>query len=89
MQLTEQAWSAIGWIGTLIFVMSFLVKNRSMLHLLGMIGSAIKLAYTLHYELWPLVVNWVLLIGIELAMWIKYRGDKTEPKMEECIKCQH
>jgi hypothetical protein len=46
-----------------------------MLHALGLLGSVIKLAYTLHYGLWPLVVNWALLIVIEAVQWWRYRNE--------------
>lgn len=87
MEMTETAWTALGWIGTVIFLTSFLVKNRGLLHLLGMFGSIVKLVYTLHYALWPLVFNWALLIVIELVQWVRYRRDKSAPEIEECIKC--
>lgn len=87
MVITEQMWTAFGWVGTAIFVASFLVKNRSLLHLLGFVGCIIKLFYTLHYSLWPLVVNWLLLIAIEFVQWVRYRKDDTKPSIEECIKC--
>lgn len=88
MLLNENAWEAIGWVGTFIFLASFLVKTRRLLHLLGLIGSLVKLAYTYHYRLWPLVVNWALLILIELVQWHRYRKDNSKPEIEECIKCQ-
>jgi hypothetical protein len=53
---------AIGWLGTAIFVASFLFKDRTHLHVVGIVGAAVKLVYTLHYGLMPLAVNWVLVI---------------------------
>lgn len=85
MVMTEGMWQMIGWLGTAIFVGSFLVKDRSLLHLLGLIGSIVKLVFTLHYELWPLVANWVLLIGIELVQWIRFRKDHSVPTIEERV----
>lgn len=82
----EQVWQTIGWLGTFIFVTSFLVKKRSLLHLLGLIGCIVKLVYTLHYLLWPLVVNWVLLIIIEAVQFCRYRKDSSKPTLDECIK---
>lgn len=85
--MSENQWSALGWVGTVIFVASFLVKNRSHLHALGLCGCVVKLAYTSHYRLWPLVVNWLLLIVIEAVQWVRYRNDREKPTLEECLRC--
>jgi len=71
--VSEIAWTYLGWFGTAIFVSSFLVKDRENLHLLGLVGSVIKLAYTYHFGLWPLVVNWILLVVIETVQWVRFR----------------
>lgn len=73
--MTEAMWTALGWLGTGVFVSSFVVKHRGMLHALGLVGSVIKLAYTYHYGLWPLVVNWILLVVIEAVQWLRYRNE--------------
>lgn len=80
-------WPIIGWVGTSIFVASFLVRDRSLLHLLGLIGCVVKLIYTLHYQLTPLVVNWVLLIVIEAFQWWRFTRDHSKPTIEERINC--
>lgn len=85
MVMTEGMWTMLGWFGTVIFVSSFLVKDRSILHFMGMVGSLVKLFYTLHYQLWPLVVNWILLVFIELVQWIRYRKDHSVPTVEERV----
>lgn len=64
-------WEIIGWFGTAIFVTSFLFKNRKTLHLVGLIGAIVKLVYTMHYGLLPLIVNWILLIIIETYAYFK------------------
>jgi hypothetical protein len=64
-------WELVGWTGTFIFVVSFILKDRRMLHLVGLIGAIIKLVYTMHYGLMPLIVNWILLIGIEIYVLCK------------------
>jgi|GEM_PF-2307519 len=86
--MTEAMWTALGWTGTSIFLASFLVKDRGLLHLLGLVGCVVKLVYTWHYALWPLAANWLILIGIELAQWWRYRGDHNKPTIEECTRCQ-
>jgi len=59
-------WAIIGWIGTAIFCASFLIPSRRWLHRVGALGAIVKLIYTWHYQLWPLMANWVILIVIEL-----------------------
>lgn len=77
----------MGWLGTAIFLTSFLVKNRGLLHLLGLVGSAVKLVYTWHYALWPLAANWLILIGIEAIQWWRYRDDTGPASLDECLRC--
>lgn len=86
--MEEMHWSIIGWAGTAIFVASFIVKDRALLHLLGLIGCTVKLVYTYHYRLWPLIVNWGLLIIIECVQWVRYRKDHSKPTSDEIFKCQ-
>lgn len=85
--MSEPMWSGLGWIGTVIFVASFIVKDRAYLHLLGLLGCIVKLVYTFHYGLWPLVVNWALLIVIESVQWWRYRKDHSKPSIQECLRC--
>lgn len=85
--MNEIAFTTLGWCGTVIFVGSFLVKDRVYLHLIGLIGCIVKLIYTWHYSLWPLVVNWALLIIIETVQLFRYRKDHGKPTIEECIRC--
>lgn len=86
--MSEIHWTIIGWLGTAIFVASFLVKNRGLLHLFGLFGCVVKLAYTWHYDLWPLAANWVLLIGIEAVQWWRHRSDGSLATLDDCINCQ-
>jgi hypothetical protein len=81
-------WSLVGWVGTVIFVASFLVNDRALLHALGLVGCLVKLSYTYHIKAWPLVVNWVLLIVIEAIKWFRYRKDHDKPLIEQFFKCQ-
>lgn len=84
----ESGWNILGWVGAAVFVTSFLVKSRSLLHLLGLLGSVIKLVYTWHYKLWPLAVNWAILIVIEAIQWWRNRKNPAKPTVDECIDCQ-
>lgn len=56
----------IGWIGTGFLVFSYLPKNRITLHSIALISSILKLYYTYEHRVWPLFVNWVVLIGVHL-----------------------
>lgn len=64
--MEQYQWEIIGWIGTFIFVASFLFKERKHLHIIGIIGSVVKLIYTYHHGLVPLTVNWLLVIFTHL-----------------------
>jgi len=86
--MTEAMWTTLGWLGTSIFITSFLVKDRGLLHLLGLIGCVVKLVYTWHYSLWPLMANWLVLICIESVQWWRYRSDSGKPSVDECVRCQ-
>jgi len=86
--MSELAWSIVGWTGTVIFLASFLAKDRALLHALGLVGCVVKLGYTYHLQAWPLVVNWILLIFIEAYQWYRYRRDHANPSLEEFLKCQ-
>lgn len=86
--MSEFHWAIVGWTGTVIFVASFLVKDRALLHALGLVGCLVKLGYTYHIQAWPLVVNWVLLIIIETVQWFRYRKDHAKPSIQEFFKCQ-
>ena len=63
----------LGWTATAVFIASFLVKNRSMLHLLGFGACILKMVYTWEYHVMPLFVNWVLLFAIELYQYFQYK----------------
>ena len=72
---------AIGWLATFIFIASFLVKDRSLLHFLGFIACIFKMIYSYHYHVYPLFVNWVLLFFIELYQWKTYKKPSLPEKM--------
>jgi hypothetical protein len=73
----------IGWTSTVLFISSFLVKKRSVLHAVGFIACLFKMVYSYHYAVWPLFVNWVVLIGVQLYQWrhhhVAEADDLTSP----------
>lgn len=69
----EIAIEVIGWTSTTLFISSFLVSKRSLLHGLGFAACIFKIIYSYHYHVWPLFVNWVLLLGIELYQYYNYK----------------
>lgn len=64
---------AIGWLSTILFVLSFMVKDRSMLHLLGAIACVFKLIYSYEHAVWPLFANWVILIFVQTIQFVRLR----------------
>jgi hypothetical protein len=56
----------IGWIGTALLVFSYLCSTRLSLHYLAFISTALKLYYTYERQVWPLFVNWAILIVVHL-----------------------
>ena len=77
----------IGWISTCLFISSFLVRKRSLLHSLGFAACIFKMIYSYHYHVWPLFVNWVLLFFIELYQWRSYKSEE-QASIDEKIELQ-
>lgn len=67
----------IGWTSTVLFVSSFLVKDRAKLHLIGFIACIFKLVYSYEHAVWPLFVNWVILFFVQLYQFLVYRNHKV------------
>jgi len=65
---------AIGWASTVLFVASFLVRNRSALHAIGFFACILKLIYSYQHAVWPLFVNWVILLFVQAYQYLAYRG---------------
>lgn len=63
----------IGWASTVLLVASFLLKERSSLHLVGFLACILKLIYTYAHAVWPLFVNWLLLLIIQGYQYFIYR----------------
>ncbi len=56
----------IGWVGTLILVLSYLVKTRMSLHVVALVSCFLKAYYSYHHAVWPLFANWVVLIFVHI-----------------------
>ena len=56
----------IGWVGTGFLVFSYLPTNRITLHWIALISSVLKLYYTFEHRVWPLFVNWLVLIVVHV-----------------------
>lgn len=63
----------IGWLSTIIFVASFMVKDRATLHLLGFVACIFKLVYSYQHAVWPLFVNWVILLFVQAYQFYAHR----------------
>lgn len=71
----------IGWIGTVMLVASYLINDRKALHWFALAATFLKLVYCYHYQVWPLVVNWLILIGVHFFKLYKLhfaKGVKNE-----------
>jgi hypothetical protein len=56
----------IGWVGTLILVLSYLVKTRISLHIVALVSSVLKLYYCYEHAVWPLFANWAVLVFVHI-----------------------
>lgn len=56
----------IGWLGTLVLVLSYLVKTRLSLHIIAFISCCLKLYYCYQHAVWPLFANWVALFFVHV-----------------------
>lgn len=70
----------IGWVGTLILVLSYLAKTRITLHVIAFISTVLKLYYCYQHEVWPLFANWVALFFLHIAKMYQLYKD------ERCLK---
>ena len=72
----------IGWASTVLFVGSFLVKERAALHLIGFFACIFKLVYSYEHAVWPLFVNWVILLFVQAYQFFVYRRQKNQDVLE-------
>jgi len=56
----------IGWVGTLILVLSYLVKTRLSLHIIALVSCLLKLVYCYEHAVWPLFANWAVLVFVHI-----------------------
>ena len=64
-----------GWVGTLILVLSYLVRTRMSLHVIALTSTCLKLYYTYEREVWPLFANWVILVLVHIYKIIEIRSE--------------
>ena len=74
----------IGWTSTVLFVVSLLVKERSLLHLLGFIACFFKIYYCYEKAVWPLFTNWVILLFVQA--WQFYVHRETAERRSSIIQ---
>lgn len=67
---------AIGWIGTALLVVSYLIKDRKNLHFIALISTLLKLSYTYVHAVWPLFFNWLILIVVHCIQLFKIFREK-------------
>lgn len=66
---------ALGWLGTLILVLSYLVRTRMTLHVIALISTLMKLYYCYEREVWPLFANWAVLVLVHIYKIIEIRNE--------------
>jgi len=74
---------AIGWIGTLALVFSYIVKTRKMLHVIAFVSTCLKLYYCYVHAVWPLFANWAALFFVHIAKIYQIIG---EERLEKKLK---
>lgn len=73
----------LGWTGTLILVLSYLMKERMNLHIIALISTCMKFVYCYYHQVWPLFANWgvlILLHTVKIFQLYKERKAAHETK---------
>ncbi len=69
----------IGWISTILFLVSIIIPKRVHLHALGILASITTGVYAYHYGATAIWVKWVIALVFHLYMFYKTSQDnKTE-----------
>lgn len=67
----------IGWISTLLFLVSILVPNRVHLHSLGVLTSLTTGVYAYYHGATAIWVKWLIALFLHAYAWFKYRKPIT------------
>ena len=78
MSLEVIIFEIIGWISTLLFLISIIVPNRVHLHWLGIFTSITTGIYAYYHGATAIWVKWVIALFFHAYMIWKYRDQKIE-----------
>jgi hypothetical protein len=70
----------IGWISTILFLISILIPKRVHLHMLGIFASITTGVYAFYYGATAIWVKWIIALVFHLYMYIK--TSKLDKKSE-------
>lgn len=70
---------SIGWLSTLLFLISILVPNRIHLHVLGVLTSVTTGVYAYYHGATAIWVKWLIALFFHLYGCYKFRAKKINP----------
>jgi len=68
----------IGWLSTVLFLVSIVMKDRAHLHLLGILSSVTTGIYAYSHGATAIWVKWVIAFFFHGYMWIRLIRDNRE-----------
>ena len=63
----------IGWISTILNLISILTPSRRNLHLIGFFAAMATFVYAVGINAWPLSVKWGVMMVLQVTQTWKYR----------------
>ena len=72
----------VGWLSTILFLVSILVPQRIHLHALGILTSITTGVYAYYYGATAIWVKWVIALFFHAYMWLKMSRDNKMKKTE-------
>ncbi len=68
----------IGWLSTLLFLISIIVPNRIQLHSMGIFTSITTGIYSYYYGATAIWVKWVIAFFFHTYMWLKMKNKSQQ-----------
>ncbi len=72
----------VGWLSTILFLVSILVPQRIHLHALGIFTSITTGVYAYYHGATAIWVKWVIALFFHAYMWLKMSRDNKMKKTE-------
>ncbi len=69
---------AIGWLSTILFLVSIVVPNRIQIHILGIWTSITTGIYAYYHDATAIWVKWVIAFFFHIYAYYKFREKKQE-----------